>query len=268
MINNKVELFLMNSQRISNTIIIASGKGGVGKTWLSINLAQALVNQKKRVLLFDGDLGLANMDIQLGLKSKWDLGSVLKKKCSFEDAIFSHKINLRTKVQVDIITGRSNDGAFTTVSKANVLSLRSSLTTVAPKYDHTIMDLSAGLDQIIQEFSTFACQCLVVVTDEPASLADAAAFIKVTSQRNPDLPLHIVVNMAQSDKQGKRTYASLIKECELFLSKPPQLAGVIRQDRSVPDSISHKSSTITRHPKSQASCDIQRMATGLLKFFK
>ena len=192
----------------------------------------------------------------------------MKKKCSFEDAIFSHKINLRTKVQVDIITGRSNDGAFTTVSKANVLSLRSSLTTVAPKYDHTIMDLSAGLDQIIQEFSTFACQCLVVVTDEPASLADAAAFIKVTSQRNPDLPLHIVVNMAQSDKQGRLTYASLIKDCRLFLSKPPQLAGVIRQDRSVPDSISHKSSTITRHPKSQASCDIQRMATGLLKFFK
>ena len=67
----------MNAPRLSNTIIIASGKGGVGKTWLSINLAQALVNQSKRVLLFDGDLGLANVDIQLGLKSEWDLGSDL-----------------------------------------------------------------------------------------------------------------------------------------------------------------------------------------------
>jgi flagellar biosynthesis protein FlhG len=254
----------MDSQRISNTIIITSGKGGVGKTWLSINLAQAFVNHKKRVLLFDGDLGLANMDIQLGLKSGWDLGSVLKEKCTFEDAIFSHKINLGSKTYVDIITGRTIDGAFTTVSKAGVLRLRDSLVTVAPKYDHMIMDLSAGLDQIIQEFSTFAYQCLVVVTDEPASLADASAFIKVTSQRNPDLPLNIVVNMAQSDKHGKQTYASLVKECGLFLNKPPSLAGIIHQDRSVPDSILHKTSTLTRYPKSQAARDIKRMAAALL----
>ncbi len=256
----------MNPQRISNTIIIASGKGGVGKTWLSINLAQALVNQKKRVLLFDGDLGLANVDIQLGLKPEWDLGSVLKEKCTFEDAIFSHKINLRSKTYVDIITGRTIDGNFTTVSKAGVLSLRDSLTTIAPKYDHMIMDLSAGLDQIIQEFSTFACQCLVVVTDEPASLVDASAFIKVTSQRNPDLPLHIVVNMAQSDKHGQQIYASLIKECSgFFLKKPLELAGIIHQDHSVPDSILHKTSTLTRHPESQAARDIERMAIELLE---
>ncbi len=254
----------MNTQRLSNTIIIASGKGGVGKTWLSINLAQALVNQSKRVLLFDGDLGLANVDIQLGLEPEWDLGSVLKEKCTFEDAIFSHKINLRSKTYVDIITGRSIDGAFTTVSKAGVLSLRDSLTTIAPKYDHMIMDLSAGLDQIIQEFSTFACQCLVVVTDEPASLTDASAFIKVTSQRNPDLPLHIVVNMAQSDKHGKKTYATLIKECDLFLSKAPALVGIIHQDHSVPDSILHKTSTLTRYPNSQAAHAIERMAIELL----
>jgi len=254
----------MKPQRIFNTILVASGKGGVGKTWFSINLAQALVNQKKRVLLFDGDLGFANVDIQLGLKSEWDLSSVLKEKCTFEDAIFSHKINLPSKTYVDIITGRMVDGVFTTVSKAAVLSLKDSLTTIAPKYDHMIMDLSAGLDQIIQEFSTFACQCLVVVTDEPSSLADASAFIKVTSQRNPDLPLHIVVNMALSEKHGKQTYTSLIKECRFFLRKPPILAGIIHHDHSVPDSILHKSSTLTRHPKSQAARDIERIAVGLL----
>ena len=83
----------MTAERVSNTIIIASGKGGVGKTWLSINLAHALGNQSKRVLLFDGDLGLANVDIQLGLKPEWDIGSVLKKKCAFEDAILTYKSN-------------------------------------------------------------------------------------------------------------------------------------------------------------------------------
>lgn len=255
----------MKPQRVSNTILIASGKGGVGKTWLSINLAQALVKQKKRVLLFDGDLGLANVDIQLGLKPKWDLDSVLKEKCTFEDAIFSHKINLPSKAHVDIITGRTTDGAFTAVSKAGVLSLKDSLTTIAPKYDHMIMDLSAGLDQIIQEFSTFACHCLVIVTDEPSSLADASAFITVTNQRNPDLPLHIVVNMAESEKHGKKIYASLIKEYGLSLSKIPPLAGIIHHDRSVPDSILNKSSTLTRHPRSQAARDIEYIATGLLE---
>lgn len=254
----------MNQDRLSNTIIIASGKGGVGKTWLSINLAQALGNQRKRVLLFDGDLGLANIDVQLGLKPQWDLDSVLKKKCSFEEAILSYKPKGGAQTYVDMITGRTVDGVFTSVSKADILSLKNSLTTIAPKYDHMILDLSAGLDQIIQEFSTFARQCLVVVTDEATSLSDAFAFIKVTSHRNPDLPFHIVVNMADSEKQGKQTYKTLIKACNHFLNKTPPLVGIIHRDRCVPDSILQKTPTLTSHPTSQVARDIERLAGELM----
>jgi len=108
----------MSINRISNAYIIASGKGGVGKTWLSINLAHALGNQSKRVLLFDGDLGLANVDVQLNLKPELDIGSVLKKKCTFEEAILNYKLTRTTRSNIDIITGRTNEGVFTTVSKA------------------------------------------------------------------------------------------------------------------------------------------------------
>lgn len=258
----------MNSERLSNTIIIASGKGGVGKTWFSINLAHALGNQSRRVLLFDGDLGLANVDVQLGLKPEWDLASVLKKKCTFEDAILSYKPNRHTQTPVDIITGCTIDGVFTTISKAGILKLRDSLTTIAPKYDHLILDLSAGLDQIIQEFSTFAQQCLVVVTDEPTSLTDALAFIKVTSQRNPDLPLHVVVNMADSEKHGKKIYATLADACRHFLNKIPPLVGIIHRDHCVPESILKKTSTLNSHPTSQAAQDIERIATQLMALKK
>lgn len=258
----------MNPQRLSNTIIIASGKGGVGKTWLSINLAHALGNLSKRVLLFDGDLGLANVDIQLGLKPEWDLSSILKKKCTFEEAILSYKPGRRTRTPVDIITSHTVDGIFTTVSKAGLLSLKDSLTGIAPKYDHMILDVSAGLDQIIQEFSTFAQQCLVVVTDEPTSITDALAFIKVTNQRNPDLPLHVIVNMADSDKHGKKTYAMLAKACHHAFNKTPPLVGIIHRDYSVPESIRKKTSTLNSHPTSQAAQDIERIATQLMALGK
>lgn len=258
----------MNSKRLSNTIIIASGKGGVGKTWFSINLAHALGIQSKRVLLFDGDLGLANVDIQLDLQPEWDIGSVLKRKCTFEDAILSYKPTRNFQTNVDIIAGRTNDGVFTTVSKAGVLTLKDSLTVIAPKYDHMILDLSAGLDQIIQEFSTFAQHCLVVVTDEPTSLSDAFAFIKVSNQRNPDLPVYIVVNKAKSDKQGQEIYTKLVQACKHFLKTTPRLVGIIHQDRCVPDSILQRTPTLASHPTSQAAQDIERIAIELIELSK
>lgn len=253
----------MTSKRLSNTIIIASGKGGVGKTWFSINLAHALGNQNKRVLLFDGDLGLANVNHQLGLKLKRDLGHVLKKKCAFEEAILTYKPNQYASTQMDIIASHTTDESFTPISKASVLSLKDSLTKIAPQYDHMVLDLSAGLDQIIQEFSTFAEKCLVVVTDEAASLMDALAFMRVTSQRNPDLPLHIVVNMAKSGRHGKNTYMNLVEACQPFLNKRPSLAGIIHQDHCVSESILKKISTLTSHPTSQAAQEIERIATEM-----
>jgi flagellar biosynthesis protein FlhG len=255
----------MDSKRLLNAMIITSGKGGVGKTWFSVNLAHALGNKKKRVLLFDGDLGLSNVDVQLGLKPKRDLGSVLKKKCTFEDAILTYKPNVYTKTSVDIIAGRTIDGAFTVVPKTGIPSLKGSLAAVSPKYDHMILDLSAGLDQIIQEFSTFAQQCLVVVTDGPTSLADALAFIKVTNQRNPDLPLYIVVNRADSDKHGQKVYAKLAGSCYRLINKAPPLIGIIHQDRCVPESILKKTSTLSSHPTSQAARDIEKIAAELIR---
>lgn len=258
----------MNTERLSNSILITSGKGGVGKTWFSINLAHALGKHRKRVLLFDGDLGLANVDVQLDLQPEWDIGSVLKRKCTFEDAILNYKPTKNFQTPVDIISGRTYDGVFTSVSKAGILSLKNSLTVIAPKYDHMIMDLSAGLDQIIQEFSTFAQQCLVVVTDEPTSLSDAFAFIKVSNQRNPDLPLYIIVNKAESDVQGNDTYSRLVQACKHFLKTTPPLVGIIHRDRCVPDSILQKTPTLASHPTSRAAQDIESIALELIGLSK
>ncbi|MBM3632125.1 MAG: MinD/ParA family protein [Alphaproteobacteria bacterium] len=263
--NDKVDLMHMDCERLTNATLIASGKGGVGKTWFSINLAHALGGQSKRVLLFDGDLGLSNVDIQLGLKPEWDIGSVLKRKCSFEDAILNYKPTEDFHNHLDIIAGKAVEGAFTSVSKAGILKLKDSLTVISPKYDHMIMDLSAGLDQIIQEFSTFAQQCLVIVTDEPMSMSDAFAFIKVSNQRNPDLPIHIVVNKADSDAHGKQTYTTLLQACKHFLKTTPSLVGIIHRDPCVPDSILQKALTSTTHPNSRVAQDIKKIALELVR---
>jgi len=250
----------MTAARLANSIIIASGKGGVGKTWLSINLAHALINQKKRVLLFDGDLGFANVDTQLGLNPKWDLKSVFKRNCSFEEAISSYRPNNNHSSCVDIIAGHSMDGISMIIPERGIVKLRESLLTISPNYDHLILDLSAGLSQIIQEFTTFAQQCLVVVTEDTTSITDAIAFIKVMNFRNPDLPLHIIVNMAKSDKHGHQVYTSLVNGCAEFLNKIPPLVGIIHKDECVPESIKRKTSTLSRHPTSQAAQAIEKIA--------
>ena len=129
----------MISERLSNAILIASGKGGVGKTWFSINLAHALGNQDKRVLFFDGDLGLANVDIQLGLKPEWDIGSVLKRKCTFEDAILNYKPNEAFQNHVDIIAGRTVEWGFYKCFKSRYFDPKKFLNDNFPKvrpHDH------------------------------------------------------------------------------------------------------------------------------------
>jgi flagellar biosynthesis protein FlhG len=254
----------MKFNRLPNALLITSGKGGVGKTWFSVNLAHALINQQKKVLFFDGDLGLSNVDIQLGLDIQWDLKSVLNKACTFEQAILPYKPHDNFHSHLDIITGRTIDGVFTTVSKAGVIQLRDSLTEVSQNYDHMILDLSAGLDQIIVEFSTFAQGCIVVITNEPTSLSDSFDFIKVSSQRNPDLPLQIVVNKVDSYEQGVEIYTKLVQACEHFLKTIPPLVGVIHHDPCVGKSIEQKTPTLACHPTSQVARDIEDIATKLI----
>jgi len=246
------------TQQNHRIIAIASGKGGVGKTWLAISLVHAMAKMGKRVLLFDGDFGLANIDVQLGLIPERDLANVFAGEIKFKQAILSFEDG-----GFDILPGRSGSGNLAALNSAKLNQLRNELVSLSRNYDHTVVDLGAGLSESVQTFSENFRKTLVVLTDEPTSLVDAYAYIKlrVAKQHTPDI--EIVVNQAKTIQEGERTYATLRRACENFLPFSPPLAGIIRHDPHVKEAIRAQTPLLIRHPNSDAANDIETLAKKL-----
>lgn len=241
------------------TLAIGSGKGGVGKTWFSITLAHALARADQRALLFDADLGLANVDIQLGLLPARDLSDVVSRRIALHDAAMRFAAG-----NFDIVPGRAGCLGMAALGPDRRLDLARQIRGVAARYQWLILDLSAGIDETVSSLAAVATTCLVLCTDEPTSLTDAYAFIKLMRRRHAATDIQIVVNQASSHEAGKRTFETLRRSCETFLSFAPQLLGVIRFDARVADAIRHQTPFLTRHPTSNAAIDAEGIASRLL----
>jgi len=239
-------------RRGKNVIAVASGKGGVGKTWFSITLAHSLAKQGKKVLLFDGDLGLANVDVQLGLMPKRDLNDVIRGRLSIDKVIQPYE-----EGGFDIIAGRSGQASLSALPSQRLALLRDQLLDVADKYDVVICDLGAGVDRTVRTFAAAATRTILITTDEPTSLTDAYAFIKLGNAAGMSKNVSVVVNMAPSVTEGEKTYKTLLKACENFLRIKPPLAGMVRVDPKVKDSIRHQTPLLIRSPNSQAAEDME-----------
>ncbi len=250
------------TQRVKgrNVVAVASGKGGVGKTWFAITLSHAMARAGKRVLLFDGDLGLANIDIQLGLMPKTDLGSVVAGRLTLNQALVPFPDG-----GFDIIAGRSGSGTLANIPLSRLQMLSDDLALLANGYDRVVVDLGAGVEKTVRQMAQNAGTVMVITTDEPTSLTDAYAFIKVTHMERPGTDMRVVVNMANSTREGERIYNTLLKACEGFLKISPPLAGVIRRDLKVRDAIRNQTPILTRSPNSEAASDVEAIVERLLK---
>lgn len=247
------------SSRRGRVVAVASGKGGVGKTFFSITLSHALARRGNRVLLFDGDLGLANVDIQLGLMPHYDLGSVIAGKLSLNQASMHYE-----QGGFDVIAGRSGSGSLANIPLSRLQILGEDLSLMAARYDRVILDLGAGVEKSVRQLARTADTVLVVTSDEPTSLTDAYAFIKVTALERPNLDVRVVVNASNSTREGERTYNTLFKACQGFLKISPPLAGIVRRDARVRDSIRNQTPILTRSPGSEAALDVESIAERLI----
>lgn len=248
----------MNPKPAGRIVAVASGKGGVGKTWFAITLAHALTRAGGKVLLVDWDLGLANLDVQLGLLPSCDLAGVLRARLPLRQAVQHHPAGF------DVLAGSSGTGLLAAVDADAIAFLMAALRELAAGYDHVICDLAAGLEPPVRRMAAFADQLLVVATDEPTSLTDAYAVLKLHHQDAGAADrARIVVNRAKSASTGARTYATLSRACQNFLGHTPDLAGVIRHDDRVPDAIRRQVPFLARHPNSPAATDVEALAARL-----
>jgi flagellar biosynthesis protein FlhG len=239
-------------------IAIASGKGGVGKTWFAITLSQALARRGRRVLLADGDFGLANVDVQLGIRPERDMLSVLAGRVPFEQAVLRHEAG-----GFDVLPGRSGTGTVGSMSAQAVERIQSLLRGAVGGWDTVVLDLGAGIDMPNRRLAALADILLVVTTPEPTSMTDAYAVLKLHGRDKPGGDARIVVNQARDEAAGRRTAATLQRACQNFLRREVPLAGVLRRDERVVEAIGRQMPLLSRHPGAPAAADVEALARRL-----
>jgi flagellar biosynthesis protein FlhG len=208
-------------------IAISSGKGGVGKTFVSLQLAAWLATLGKSVLLFDGDLGLANLHVLLGLNPESDLSSVLAGEKSLKD------ICIRGPLGIQIIPGASGVREMAELTEAEVSRLFRDLFEQYAHLDYILIDTGAGIGSHVTSMAKIADEMVVVVRDEPASLADAYGLIKVMHTEFVKQHIKIIMNDCADPIRAKEVFLRLDGVSTRFIGLPLQLAGVVPHDESV-----------------------------------
>ncbi len=241
-----------------NMTAIVSGKSGIGKTWFTITLAHALSSMKKKILFFDGDLGLSNIDNQLGLSLTHDISCTITGPVTLNQIITNSE-----KGHFDVIAGRSGSAKLVSMPIGRLQILSEDLLLLSSNYDHVLLDMGNGIDRSIRILSGMAGNIIVICTDEPSSLTEAYGVIKAISAQYPKSSISVVVNQAESMQAGQTTYEALRKACQSFLNITPPLLGIIRRDARVRDAIRNQMPIITRYPTSEAVKDVVEIARKL-----
>ena len=190
---------------------VTSGKGGVGKTNISVNLAVSLAKQGKRVVLLDADLGLANVDVLLGMAPDLNLFHLFHKGVSLKQVLY------KTPYGFHILPASSGVSEMLSLSTGQKLDLLEAMDYLEGKIDFLIVDTGAGINDNVLYFNLAARERLLVLTTEPTSLTDAYALVKVMHLNHAVNRFRVVVNMAPSEKAAKQIFGKLYAACDHFL---------------------------------------------------
>ena len=239
---------------------IGSGKGGTGKTFVAQALAQAFADLGERVLICDADLGLANVTVQLGAASGGDLPSWLAGRIVLTDAI-AH-VALAPHAGFDLLSAPAGSGALAD-SDAETGERLAAMLKRAAAYDRVLIDLGAGVGAATMTLAAHADDTLVLATPDPASLTDAYAFAKLMVKRTGGRPPSIVVNMAGSAGEARRTAESLIRSAQSFLKVTPDYLGYIPDDPRVTEAVRRQTMPCVLYPQSPAVAAIGVLAGAL-----
>jgi flagellar biosynthesis protein FlhG len=243
---------------MARIITVTSGKGGVGKTNLSVNMALYLASQGFRTCVFDADLGLANISILLGIAPEYDLDDVISKRKRIEEII------IKDCHGIDIIPGCSGVSRMADLEPENLSDLLDSLSRL-DEYDFLIFDTSAGISKNVISFCMASSELILVVTPEPTSLVDGYSLLKVLSLNGYDQPVNVTVNQAKSVKVADVVFNKLKSTVEKYLPIRLTPFGTVLHDPSVARAVNKQQPFISLYPNSTASKCIKNMARHLLR---
>ncbi|MBT8146484.1 MAG: MinD/ParA family protein [Gammaproteobacteria bacterium] len=248
----------MNNMRPTKTIAVTGGKGGVGKTSVAVNIALELVKNGNSVLLLDADLGMANVDIMLNLKPRFDLSHVIDGHCDLEDVIIKGPGGLH------VVPAASGLGRMADLSSLEQAGLIRAFSYLESKYDVLVVDTAAGIASSVTSFTKAAQEIVVVVCDEPASLADAYGLIKVLSKEHAVKRFQILTNMVGTPEHGKALYSRLADVADLYLDVSLGYLGSIPMDDTMRSAVKSRAAVTDKYPYSAASLAFQKLAKRLL----
>ncbi|MBL8035407.1 MAG: MinD/ParA family protein [Leptospiraceae bacterium] len=239
-------------------ITLTSGKGGVGKSTISVNLGLALAAAGKKVLLFDADLGLANVNVLLGVVPKFNLYHVIKGHKELEDII------IRTPEGLDIIAGASGYSMLANLSDKERLNLVSAFEKLSG-YDIMLIDTGAGVSSNVVGFTLPADKVIVVTTPEPTAITDAYGIIKSIVLVAPDKHIKLLVNRATSSLEGKKVAERVINISSQFLNVRVENLGFIYDDDNVPKSIRRQKPFYQLFPSCKAASCLDIVSSRILE---
>lgn len=243
-------------------LAVASGKGGVGKSHLALNLSMLYAQQQEKTLLMDGDAGMADLHLMLGLSPDAHWGHFIEGRLSFEEVLCPVRSDL------DLVQGFSGVMRMDWIkSRASEQILRA-LLSAANRYHRIIIDVGAGVGESSLLFSTSVDLVLLVITPEITSIADSYGMLKTIRKHNPHQAVGLVVNQVENAKQGYKTWQDFCKVSEQFLGISPEYLGYLPKDENLGLSLLKQKAHIERMPESpyaQAMLEVRLRIEQCLK---
>ena len=244
------------SHRMARSLAVTSGKGGVGKSNLALNLGIALAQHGARVCLLDASLGLSNLDLLCGLNGYWNLSHVLT------GARNLNQIILDGPAGVHLIPGASGLADVADCPEPAQQNILTQVAQLEQNHDFLIVDTGPGIHRPVRSFVEVCDYVLVVTTPEPTAIADAYATVKVLAGRG-GLAMHLLVNQATSAQQARQIFERLKQTSQIFVRREIDYAGSVPFDRSVPNAVARRRPFLIEFPDCPASLALRRLAARL-----